>query len=62
MGDERIYTPAMEGIRARAGIERRPSTQNLLDIAKRIEQFITDNGWNWCDMNQVYKILKACNE
>lgn len=42
---------------------RRKSAQELLVIAMKIEKFITtDNDWNWCDMNQVYKILKACHE
>ena len=44
----------------RAGIDI-PS-QELLSIAKRIDQFISDNGWSWCTMDYVYKILKVCHQ
>ncbi len=33
--------------------------QDLLAIAQRIETFVNDNGWSWCVMDRVYRILKA---
>ena len=33
----------------------------LLDISKSIQTFIDSNGWSWCDMDRVYKILKTVN-
>ena len=38
---------------------KRARADELLNIAKRIDQFITDNGWPWCDMRQVYRILET---
>jgi hypothetical protein len=35
------------------------SSKELLDISKKIDQFVTDNGWSWCDMRQVYRILEV---
>jgi hypothetical protein len=33
-----------------------------LRIAQRVEQFINDNGWSWCLMDRVYRILKAAHQ
>ena len=41
------------------GPRRRVKADELLNIAKRTDQFITDNGWSWCDMRQVYRILET---
>lgn len=35
--------------------------QTLLDISKSIQAYIDSNGWSWCDMDRVYKILKTIN-
>lgn len=43
-------------------VGRPHSPQRLLDISKRIQQFVDDNGWSWCDLEQVYHILRACNK
>ena len=41
--------------------ERPIDSQELLLITKRIDQFVTDNGWSWCTMRKVYEILVACH-
>jgi hypothetical protein len=45
------------------GVLRRSTTnpQRILDIAKSIQGFIDSNGWSWCDMDRVYRILKMVN-
>lgn len=43
------------------GILNITNPQKLLDIAKSIQAFIDTNGWSWCDMDRVYKILKTVN-
>jgi len=40
----------------------RKTVPEILEISLRMEQFISDNRWNWCDMNQVYLILKVLHE
>ena len=37
------------------------SPLRLLDIAKAAQSFIDSNGWPWCAMERVYRILKAVN-
>jgi hypothetical protein len=43
----------------RIGIKE--SIPELLRVAQRIEQFVNDNGWSWCMMDRVYKILNAAH-
>lgn len=45
-----------------ARIEKGPNVSQLLSIAQRVEQFVNDNGWSWCTMDQVYKILKSAHQ
>lgn len=52
---EAVLTPTGR-TRGEGDIKEPP--QFILDVAKRINQFITDNGWNWCMMDRVYRILK----
>jgi len=35
--------------------------QQLLDIAKEVQEFIDSKNWSWCDMERVYRILKTVN-
>lgn len=42
-----------------APLSGRANADKLLDIAKCTDQFIASNGWSWCDMEQVYRILKV---
>ena len=44
-----------ESIRAMA------KPQQLLDIAKEVQEFIDSKNWSWCDMERVYRILKTVN-
>ncbi len=35
---------------------------DTLRIAQRLEQFVNDNGWSWCQMDRVYRVLKAAHQ
>ena len=47
-------------------IERQPisaiDVSELLRISQRMEQFINDNGWSWCTMDKVYRVLKSAHQ
>ncbi len=34
----------------------------ILRISQRIEQFINDNGWSWCVMDRVCRVLKSAHQ
>ena len=35
------------------------NSQEILDIARKIDEFVSFNKWSWCDMDKVYRILKT---
>ena len=37
----------------------RVNSQEILDIARKIDEFVSFNKWSWCDMDKVYRILKT---
>ena len=49
-------------LRPERELEAAKTVTEVLMIAQRIEQFINDNGWSWCTMDQVYRVLKAAHQ
>ena len=40
-------------------IQSKADAKLILRIATQIEDFVSANGWSWCDMDRVYRVLKG---
>jgi hypothetical protein len=50
------------GIPTESPIQPLKEVSETLRIAQKVEQFVNDNGWSWCQMDQVYRILKVAHQ
>jgi len=38
---------------------RKADAKLILSIASKVDDLVSANGWSWCDMDRVYKVLKV---
>jgi len=38
------------------------NVSEILRVSQRVEQFVNDNGWSWCMMDRVYRVLKSAHQ
>ncbi len=50
---------AVREVRGEVGTLSPYGADQLLDVARKMEEYVNSHGWSWCMMDRVYKILKT---